>query len=350
MVRLVKGAYWDTEVKRSQVLGLPGYPVFTHKAATDISYIANARKLLGMTDRIYPQFATHNAHTVSAILHMAEDCQAFEFQRLHGMGENLHDLVMEREKTRCRIYAPVGAHRDLLAYLVRRLLENGANSSFVNQIVDEDVPAQEVASDPFEDIKGATFPAVTPPAEIFAPRANSRGWDWNDPVDMADIAAARAPFEGMPLVATSATEGEASSAITAARPWDADTATRAAVLYKAADLYEANYGEIFAVLAREAGKTTMDVIGELREAVDFLRYYADEAARHPQTARGVFACISPWNFPLAIFTAGWPRPFHRGCVAPSRHRCHAAAHRRPNLRRRRRAKRASPIATRGSSA
>ena len=149
MVRLVKGAYWDTEIKRAQVEGIDGFPVFTSKAATDISYIANARKLLAMTDRIYPQFATHNAHTVAAILDMADDTESFEFQRLHGMGEALHNIVMQAEGTRCRIYAPVGAHRDLLAYLVRRLLENGANSSFVNQIVDEDVPPQEVARDPF---------------------------------------------------------------------------------------------------------------------------------------------------------------------------------------------------------
>jgi RHH-type proline utilization regulon transcriptional repressor/proline dehydrogenase/delta 1-pyrroline-5-carboxylate dehydrogenase len=140
MVRLVKGAYWDTEIKRAQVEGIDGFPVYTEKAATDVSYIANARKLLGLTDRIYPQFATHNAHTVAAVLHMAGDPEAFEFQRLHGMGETLHTQVMAAENTRCRIYAPVGAHRDLLAYLVRRLLENGANSSFVNQIVDEDVP------------------------------------------------------------------------------------------------------------------------------------------------------------------------------------------------------------------
>lgn len=301
MVRLVKGAYWDTEVKRAQVLGLPGFPVFTHKPATDISYIANARKLLDKAGRIYPQFATHNAHTVAAILHMA-DGQRFEFQRLHGMGERLHDLVIADGTTRCRIYAPVGAHRDLLAYLVRRLLENGANSSFVNQIVDEEVSPTEVASDPFTDIEGAAFPAVTHPLDIFAPRRNSRGWDWNDPVDMEDIAQARAPFARTPLENIDATDADVAAALGAVKPWQADVASRAAVLRKAADLYEENYGEIFAVLAREAGKTTIDVIGELREAVDFLRYYADEAARHASPARGVFTCISPWNFPLAIFT------------------------------------------------
>ena len=302
MVRLVKGAYWDTEVKRAQVLGLAGFPVFTHKPATDISYIANARKLLGLTDRIYPQFATHNAHTVAAILHMADDLQAFEFQRLHGMGDRLHDLVMARGETRCRIYAPVGAHRDLLAYLVRRLLENGANSSFVNQIVDEDVSPVEVASDPFTDIEGAQFPAVTHPSALFAPRVNSKGWDWNDPVDMADIAKARATFQKLPLPRNVCDPKDVDAALDYATPWAADAATRAATLRRAADLFEQHYGEIFAILAREAGKTTLDAIGELREAVDFLRYYADEAEKLDATPRGVFACISPWNFPLAIFT------------------------------------------------
>ena len=148
MVRLVKGAYWDTEVKRAQVLGLDGFPVFTRKASTDVSFLACTRRLLAMTDRIYPQFATHNAHTMAAVLHMAGDRTDLEFQRLHGMGEALHEAVREAHGTRCRIYAPVGAHHDLLAYLVRRLLENGANSSFVNQIVDESVTPEEIARDP----------------------------------------------------------------------------------------------------------------------------------------------------------------------------------------------------------
>ncbi|SDW16068.1 bifunctional proline dehydrogenase/L-glutamate gamma-semialdehyde dehydrogenase PutA [Litoreibacter albidus] len=331
MVRLVKGAYWDTEIKRAQVMGLDGFPVFTHKQATDVSYIANARKLLGHTDRIYPQFATHNAHTVAAILDMADDQSAFEFQRLHGMGERLHDIVLKTEKTRCRIYAPVGAHRDLLAYLVRRLLENGANSSFVNQIVDEDVPAAEVASDPFAELEGLSFPAVTHPADIFPGRKNSKGWDWTDPHDMAAIDRARDVCRGEqadsePLMAVAsagaenrkvqapaaphdwvgtvrlATAQDAAAATQAAQPWTASAADRAAVLIKAADIYEANMGRIFALLAREAGKTMPDCIGELREAVDFLRYYAGEALKLTGAARGRFVCISPWNFPLAIFT------------------------------------------------
>ncbi|MEP1293288.1 MAG: proline dehydrogenase family protein, partial [Nitratireductor sp.] len=197
MVRLVKGAYWDTEIKRAQVLGLAGYPVFTRKVNTDVSYIACARKLLAMTDRIYPQFATHNAHTVAAILAIADDRSSFEFQRLHGMGEALHEAVRKREGTRCRIYAPVGAHSDLLAYLVRRLLENGANSSFVHQIVDEEVSAEEIARDPFAVVAGqgrAHNPVIPMPAGIYGGgRRNARGWDLTDPLTFAVIEAARKP-------------------------------------------------------------------------------------------------------------------------------------------------------------
>ena len=179
MVRLVKGAYWDTEIKRAQTLGLSGYPVFTRKVNTDVSYIACAKKLLSMTDRIYPQFATHNAHTVAAILKMSDDRDSFEFQRLHGMGEQLHEAVRKAEGTRCRIYAPVGAHSDLLAYLVRRLLENGANSSFVHQLTDVDVAPEEIARDPFEAVETqgqAANPAIPAPMAIFgAGRKNSQG-------------------------------------------------------------------------------------------------------------------------------------------------------------------------------
>lgn len=194
MVRLVKGAYWDTEVKLAQVEGVDGFPVYTNKALTDVSYIANARKLLGMTDRIYPQFATHNAHTVSAILHMANDPESYEFQRLHGMGETLHTMVLEQNQTRCRIYAPVGAHRDLLAYLVRRLLENGANSSFVNQIVDEEVSPTIVAADPFIEASNCANQIPTGP-ELYAPeRPNSKGFDLGHAPTLARIEAARAPW------------------------------------------------------------------------------------------------------------------------------------------------------------
>ena len=335
MVRLVKGAYWDTEIKRAQVLGLTGFPVFTAKPATDISYIANARKLLGMTDRIYPQFATHNAHTVAAVLDLARtmgvDTRAYEFQRLHGMGERLHDLVLEGEGTRCRIYAPVGAHRDLLAYLVRRLLENGANSSFVNQIVDEDVPPQSVAACPFAAYAARNPLPIRPGPELFQPdRGNSIGFDLTARPDLDAIEEARRPFAttrftAAPILAGTAAGGDSVStrnparpddivgdltqasaadvetALSAARPWDASAEERAAVLNRIADLYEEGYGRLFAILGREAGKTPLDAVGELREAVDFLRYYA--ACITPQMRpRGRITCISPWNFPLAIFT------------------------------------------------
>jgi len=329
MVRLVKGAYWDTEIKQAQVTGVDGFPVFTSKPATDICYIACARKLLSMTDRIYPQFATHNAHTAAAILDMGRDKEAYEFQRLHGMGEALHDLIMAQEGARCRIYAPVGAHRDLLAYLVRRLLENGANSSFVNQIVDEDVPPEVVARDPFEAIND-DHPRLPKGPELFLPeRRNSRGFDLAHQPTLDAIEAARGPFashrwEGAPILAGSAAPAaphdarnpadpadspgtvafasatDIETALTAARPWDAPAAERAQVLGRVADLYEENFGELFAVIAREAGKSVLDSVAELREAVDFLRYYAAHAPDRDPV--GTFTCISPWNFPLAIFT------------------------------------------------
>jgi RHH-type proline utilization regulon transcriptional repressor/proline dehydrogenase/delta 1-pyrroline-5-carboxylate dehydrogenase len=338
MIRLVKGAYWDAEIKRAQVEGIDGFPVFTAKQHTDISYISNARKLLGMTDRIYPQFATHNAHTVAAILDLAQQLERgeddFEFQRLHGMGETLHTIVLNAEKTRCRIYAPVGAHEDLLAYLVRRLLENGANSSFVNQIVDEDVPAHVVASCPFDAV--GQGPVLKTGPDLFRPeRVNSKGWDLTHTPTLAEIAQGRtalqkASFKGHPLTTAAhkypmamlenaqpvtnpaipgdmvgevqvASAKDIGTALDTATPWDADVATRAAALNAAADAYEANATEIFAILTREAGKALPDAVAELREAVDFLRYYAAQATGQ-QKARGIWTCISPWNFPLAIFT------------------------------------------------
>ncbi|TNC72965.1 bifunctional proline dehydrogenase/L-glutamate gamma-semialdehyde dehydrogenase PutA [Rubellimicrobium roseum] len=330
MVRLVKGAYWDAEIKRAQVEGLSDFPVFTSKSSTDVSYVANARRLLLLTDRIYPQFATHNAHTVAAILHMARDmgiaASSYEFQRLHGMGEALHDINRAAEGTGLRIYAPVGAHRDLLAYLVRRLLENGANSSFVNQIVNAQVPPEEVVRDPFDVVPTRRVPTG---AELFRPaRPNSRGRDLSDRPTLALLEEARAPFrdatwDAAPLLAAGEATGpvrdlhepatgrrvgtvqEADAAtvaraIKATRPWKAPLAERAAILNRAADLFEANEGEVLALLAREAGKTMNDGIGELREAVDFLRYYASQA-QGPE-GNGRWACVSPWNFPLAIFT------------------------------------------------
>jgi RHH-type proline utilization regulon transcriptional repressor/proline dehydrogenase/delta 1-pyrroline-5-carboxylate dehydrogenase len=337
MVRLVKGAYWDTEIKRAQVDGVSGFPVYTRKSGTDVSYICCAAKLLRMTDRIYPQFATHNAHTISAILQLSNNTEAYEFQRLHGMGEVLHRLIKDRHDTRCRIYAPVGAHRDLLAYLVRRLLENGANSSFVNQVVDTDIDASLIATDPFEQITTdyqQSTPHIVLPENLFHPRLNSHGFDLHDEATVAQVETARTPFQNTqwhaaPLIHGTA-QGEAPAAIinpfdhtdrvgevteasvadielalSAAAPWNDNATTRAATLNKVADLYEANHGELFAILAREAGKTTTDVVAELREAVDFLRFYAEEIQRVETTdaqPRGLVVCISPWNFPLAIFT------------------------------------------------
>lgn len=335
MVRLVKGAYWDGEIKWAQAAGLAGFPVFTRKPATDVAYLHCAQHLLNLTNRLYPQFATHNAHSVAAILEMGADRNTYEFQRLHGMGESLHSRVLETEGTRCRIYAPVGAHKDLLAYLVRRLLENGANSSFVNQIVDKAVAPETVAADPFDALANAPARQVRRPAQLFAPeRANSKGFDLYDPADIARIEAARSPWRGhrwraAPLLAEErndpdrkpvaivnpakpddpvgavheASEADIEAALAGAAPWIAPVAERAAILNAAADLYEDDFGELFAILTREAGKITEDAIAELREAVDFLRYYAAEAQKAPDAKPvGVFACISPWNFPLAIFT------------------------------------------------
>ncbi|NNF72455.1 MAG: bifunctional proline dehydrogenase/L-glutamate gamma-semialdehyde dehydrogenase PutA, partial [Rhodobacteraceae bacterium] len=334
MVRLVKGAYWDTEIKHAQVAGLEDFPVFTRKTATDVSYIALARRLLGMTDRIYPQFATHNAHSVAAVLHMAADLprERFEFQRLHGMGEALHDIVHKSEGTRCRIYAPVGAHRDLLAYLVRRLLENGANSSFVNQIVDTSVPVSEVAKCPFEaleDTQADGTQRIPSGPELFAPeRRNSMGFDLNDVTVLTRIDEKRRLPERLsvgPILAgdveggtserilnpatgaaigdvTLASARDVETALSRAEPWAANATERAETLRRAADLYEDGFGEALAILTAEAGKTLADAVAELREAVDFLRYYAAQAEKTPFAARGVFTCISPWNFPLAIFS------------------------------------------------
>ncbi len=328
MVRLVKGAYWDAEIKIAQERGLPGFPVFTRKDATDVSYIANAGKLLAMRDRIYPQFATHNAHTVAAVLAMAGDTESFEFQRLHGMGEALHAIVHETKGTRCRIYAPVGAHRDLLAYLVRRLLENGANSSFVNQIVDKSLAAETIAADPVTEIEALDVipnPGIRPPAKLFKGRTNAKGWNVNEPASVLPLIAAREEWrdhvwgaEGMAVTnpadpddvvghVVEATGDDVAAALASARDgfadWSATPASeRAAALRRTADLYEEHAAELTALCTREAGKTLLDAVAEVREAVDFLRYYADAAEAATGAPRGVMVCISPWNFPLAIFT------------------------------------------------
>ena len=337
MVRLVKGAYWDSEIKRAQIDGAEDYPVFTRRAATDISYICCASKLLGMTDRIYPQFATHNAQTAAAILELTHDVKTFEFQRLHGMGESLHNLLLEEEAARCRIYAPVGPHKDLLAYLVRRLLENGANSSFVNQVVDPQYTSQALAADPFDKlsrIEGGLPRGILPANDIYRPqRTAARGWDLHNGMVVSQIDQARDSFitsdwQAQPLLAGAcegapartihspthpeqvvgtvidATAADCETAARNASHWArANASERATTLRRAADLFEARYGELFALLTREAGKTSADAVAELREAVDFLRYYANQLDHTTSSeARGIIACISPWNFPLAIFT------------------------------------------------
>ena len=329
MVRLVKGAYWDGEIKHAQVGGHDAYPVFTTKAETDQNYMLCADKLLRLRPQIYPQFATHNARSAAEVLALAgEDRSGFEFQRLHGMGEALHEILCEDTSLPCRIYAPVGVHRDLLAYLVRRLLENGANSSFVSQITDRDVPIETIVADPFE-VNAAQ--SVDQPYDIFAPRKNSKGWDLQDPVILNKFLTSREVFrtstwQAKPQIAKRIlSKGELKNihnpanrkdvvgtvryatlkhieyAYKAATPWAATVTHRAKILRKCADDLEASHAEIFALLAREAGKTAADAVAELREAVDFLRYYAEQAEIDLGSPLGIVVTIAPWNFPLAIF-------------------------------------------------
>ncbi|MFK4502259.1 RHH-type proline utilization regulon transcriptional repressor/proline dehydrogenase/delta 1-pyrroline-5-carboxylate dehydrogenase [Bradyrhizobium japonicum] len=328
MVRLVKGAYWDTEIKRAQERGLDGYPVFTRKAMTDLNYVACASKLLSLRPRIFPQFATHNALTVATVLELAQDGGGFEFQRLHGMGEALYEqLAKDHPDIAYRTYAPVGSHRDLLAYLVRRLLENGANSSFVAQAADYRVPVVALLQRPADAIvrpQVAAHPKIPLPGDLFAPeRRNSRGVEFGaraalDPL-LADV---KAEAAGLKSIAD-ATVGQANAAVTAARAgfaaWSrTPAATRAAALEQAAHLLESRSAHFIALLQAEGGKTLDDALSELREAADFCRYYAaqgrklfgvDAAMPGPtgesnalaMRGRGAFVAISPWNFPLAIF-------------------------------------------------
>ncbi len=357
MVRLVKGAYWDSEVKRGQMDGQPDYPVFTTKQATDVSYLTCAKTLIEAGPSIYPQFATHNAHSLAAVEAMARRAgrSDYEFQRLHGMGGALYKAA-GRERS-VRIYAPVGAHQDLLPYLVRRLLENGANTSFVHSFLDEDVPAERIAADPYATLSAAPnrHPRIPPPPNIYGPsRVNSAGLDFSQKAARDRITAAVAaidaagPIAAGPIVAGSAitTSGEATrapsdtkrtvGAVATASEADIDAAYASATAFqpawnavggpKRADILEAmanamehDTDRLIAILAREGGKTLDDCIAEVREAVDFCRYYALEAEtkfagleKLPGPAgetngmemmgRGVFVCISPWNFPLAIFT------------------------------------------------
>ncbi len=344
MVRLVKGAYWDAEIKRAQVEGMPGYPVYTRKVYTDVSYLACAQRLLAATDVIYPQFATHNAQTLSTIYTWAkrDGIDAYEFQCLHGMGETLYDQVVGPNNLNkaCRIYAPVGTHETLLAYLVRRLLENGANSSFVSQIVDENIAIDTLIQNPLDIARaqqGLPHPAIPLPKDMFgAERKNSDGIDFSNEDVLREVSAVLADahtWSAAPLLAVSATAAQPSQAIlnpaqngdivgqvteataedvehalTCASEFAMDWQTvepgaRADALLRAADLYEKHTLELMALAIREAGKSLPNAIAEVREAVDFLRYYAEQI-RHEKNvlALGPVTCISPWNFPLAIFT------------------------------------------------
>jgi len=334
MCRLVKGAYWDAEIKRAQELGLPAYPVFTHKHHTDVSYLACARALLDAPDAIYPQFATHNAATIAAILQMAARTGgAFELQRLHGMGEGVYREVLKNPLVACRVYAPVGAHRDLLAYLVRRLLENGANSSFVHQLADASVGMQELLISPLRLEPRCALPM---PGDLFGTHAgarkNSTGLDLTVPAQREPLLEAlrsqtvpAVPEFEVAQIAAAYAESAAGFQRWSTTP----VSERAAALRRAADALQERTAQFCALLVKEAFKTWGDAVSEVREAVDFLRYYADEAERIQKpmampavhggqltqsaygvtgesntltlTARGVWVCISPWNFPLAIF-------------------------------------------------
>jgi RHH-type proline utilization regulon transcriptional repressor/proline dehydrogenase/delta 1-pyrroline-5-carboxylate dehydrogenase len=344
MVRLVKGAYWDTEIKRAQVDGLADYPVYTRKPHSDLSYLACAARLLAAPEAVYPQFATHNAHTLATVAAMARarGIDDYEFQCLHGMGEPLYDNVVVGGRP-CRIYAPVGTHETLLPYLVRRLLENGANSSFVNRIVDEAVSIDELVEDPLEQVgrsAGTRHPAIPLPGLLYgAGRCNSQGLDLSDEGIIAGMEAQLAElstrrWRAEPMVPGGAVEGigralsnPADRSDEVGEAVDSDTASvdralanaervapawhgvpaamRAGMLLKAADLLEARHPELLGLCVREAGKTWGNAVAEVREAVDFCRYYAQQqlsgSLPSGEAMPGPVVCISPWNFPLAIF-------------------------------------------------
>jgi RHH-type proline utilization regulon transcriptional repressor/proline dehydrogenase/delta 1-pyrroline-5-carboxylate dehydrogenase len=349
MVRLVKGAYWDSEIKWSQEEGYAEYPVFTRKAATDLAYQACVKKLLESRDAVYPQFATHNAYAVAAILELDEANadmrrQGYEFQRLHGMGDALYDQILKEEQVPCRIYAPVGEHADLLAYLVRRLLENGANTSFVSNIVDENVPVESLLEDPVEIVSGwrqIRNAAIPLPEDLYlgavsesGQRKNSAGLDLSDINELKKMrarmdawwlaqqaTAANAPAGAVPVKNPARREeivGHVSYADVQAieqklgtvhavfDSWSSQpVSVRAALLRALSDALETNSAELIALCIKEAGKTVADGVAEVREAVDFCRYYADRGEEFMGPglvkSRGVILCISPWNFPLAIF-------------------------------------------------
>lgn len=335
MVRLVKGAYWDTEIKLSQLEGFSDFPVFSRKPSTDVSYQACAKKMLSYRDTIYPQFATHNAYTVATIMEMTNDYTGFEFQRLHGMGDALYDEIVIKDKIPCRIYAPVGEHSDLLAYLVRRLLENGANSSFVNNIIDETIPVESLLNDPVETVrswKQKRNQQIPLPANLYGTeRKNSNGLDLTDIDQLEAVKSAMAqwfetvkhlPVQPHAVPVTNPAQLDETigylqfadeekmqqilaNAQTAFDSWSTtDISERVALLNHVADALETHRNELLALCVKEAGKTLGDSVAEVREAIDFCRYYAaraNELFTQPQHARGVILCISPWNFPLAIF-------------------------------------------------
>ncbi|HEV2865080.1 MAG TPA: proline dehydrogenase family protein, partial [Allosphingosinicella sp.] len=317
-VRLVKGAYWDTEIKRTQEQGLSDYPLFTRKAATDVYYLACARDMLAAKN-IYPAFATHNALTVATLLEWAGDSRDFEFQRLHGMGEGLYEPLVREQSYKTRIYAPVGGHRDLLAYLVRRLLENGANSSFVHQLADDNLSDEEILADPVAKIAavgGTRHPSIPLPEQLFAPdRKNSEGIDLQYRPELQRVAKAVAPSLDFADPAAVAPADAVGRALAAFLDWSSRSVEdRARCLDRLADLLEEDRDTLMRIAVQEAKKTITDALAEVREAVDFCRYYAAQARSRLQPlelpgptgernvlrmeGRGVWLCIAPWNFPL----------------------------------------------------
>jgi RHH-type transcriptional regulator, proline utilization regulon repressor / proline dehydrogenase / delta 1-pyrroline-5-carboxylate dehydrogenase len=335
-VRLVKGAYWDSEIKRAQQLGMPDYPVFTRKSATDVSYVACATRLLAAKDSIHPAFATHNCRTVATLLELCEiragsmkagSPPPFEFQKLHGMGDALYDAVLAEHGIPVRIYAPVGSFTDLLPYLVRRLLENGANTSFVHQIADPDVPIEELIADPLAALPEPYVPdlRIPLPRDLYPDRANSLGFDLSVQSNLQELHARvlsdrQSGIPAVEAIAGPALEAAIGRAAAAFDSWShVPAGERAAILERAADTMEARRIELISLIVREGKRTYADAVSEVREAADFCRYYASQAKSRfgaPQAlsgpvgernelalhGRGVFACISPWNFPLAIFT------------------------------------------------
>lgn len=358
MVRLVKGAYWDAEIKISQIQGLSGYPVFTRKNSTDVSYIACARKLLSQPEYFYSQFGTHNAYSVAAIVEIADNHSDFEFQCLHGMGRPLYDQIVDKTKFNlpCRIYAPVGTHKDLLGYLVRRLLENGANSSFVNRLADDKTPVESIVFDPVSRVTSLAakpHPHIPLPKDLYGDWQNSQGIDLSNPKELAELKRRMEEAEKEKWVAGSIVNGKAltnkdaeaitspsdndriighvnkaseadveealSTAAAIEKKWaETPVSERADILERAADRFQQEMPRLMSIMTREGGKCIIDCMSEIRETIDYCRYYAfrarhdlkpvdlpgptgetNQLSLHP---RGIIACISPWNFPLAIFT------------------------------------------------